>query len=188
MERCLAAVREQLATREAEYVSLRSQNLEMKEYGMALEQHLHGLMQYESAYAALNVKNSELQQTVQSMETLLAQSQTEKTELSTKLMEMDQRVACLQHENQRLQTASLLAPSPSASVPPSSSTSSASVFLFGNPLGLGPFPSSTSTTSSSTSSSASARQSSSSACYRCGRTNHYAGECYAATHIKGYRL
>jgi cellular nucleic acid-binding protein len=26
------------------------------------------------------------------------------------------------------------------------------------------------------------------ACYRCGRTSHYANECYASTHAKGYSL
>jgi hypothetical protein len=25
-------------------------------------------------------------------------------------------------------------------------------------------------------------------CYRCGRTSHYASECYASTHAKGYEL
>ncbi len=25
-------------------------------------------------------------------------------------------------------------------------------------------------------------------CYRCGRTSHYANECYASTHAKGYSL
>jgi hypothetical protein len=26
------------------------------------------------------------------------------------------------------------------------------------------------------------------ACYRCGRTSHYANECYASTHRRGYDL
>lgn len=26
------------------------------------------------------------------------------------------------------------------------------------------------------------------ACYRCGRTSHYANECYASIHLNGYEL
>jgi len=26
------------------------------------------------------------------------------------------------------------------------------------------------------------------ACYRCGRTSHYANECYASIHVRGYEL